>query len=310
MTPTLLIIAAAALGMAAYGPIEQPAGYHEFADQSTLWGVPHAGDVLSNAGFALVAGWAATVLWPRRREPAMREGWPGYGLFLAALAATAIGSTFYHLAPDDARLVWDRLPIALACAGLLAAVHAERGSAERACRLRLARAVFDRPPSGRGPGRPSWLMWGYVAAAVSSVAWWRMTDLRGTGDLRPYLLLQGLPLVLIPLWQWSSARPLQERRAFGIAVLLYVAAKGFELADSVVYDAVAPLSGHTLKHVLAALAAAAIIRGLSNRVADDIRPPARRVARVPAALRRHLATPRRETDPGAYPPRVSSRPAR
>lgn len=284
MTSTLLVVAVATLAMAAYGPIEQPAGYHAFADRSTLWGIPHSGDVLSNAGFALVAGWAAAVLWPRRREAAMREGWPGYGLFLAALAATAIGSTFYHLAPDDARLVWDRLPIALACAGLLAAVHVET--------FRLHR----------------WIVWGYVAAAVSSVAWWRLTDLRGTGDLRPYLLLQGLPLVLIPLWQWSSGRPLQERRAFGIAVLLYVAAKGFELADRLVYDAAAPLSGHTVKHVLAAVAAAAIIRALSSRAADDIRPPARRDARVPAALR-HRATPRRETDRAAYLPMVSSPPA-
>lgn len=286
MRPTFLIVAVAALGMAAYGPIEQPAGYHEFADRSTLWGVPHAADVLSNAGFALVAGWAAAVLWPRRREAAMRDGWPGYGLFLAALAATAIGSTYYHLAPDDARLVWDRLPIALACAGLLAAVHVETFQPRR------------------------WIVWGYGVAAVLSVVWWRITDLSGTGDLRPYLFLQGLPLVLIPLWQWSSGRPLQERRAFGIAVLLYVAAKGFELADTLVYDAAAPLSGHTLKHVLAALAAASIIRGLSSRAADDIRPPARRDARAPAAHRHRPAKPRRGIDPAAYLPMVSSRPAR
>ncbi|MDM5181921.1 hypothetical protein PO883_32625 [Massilia sp. DJPM01] len=34
------------------------------------------------------------------------------------IGLTAFGSSWYHLAPDDTRLVWDRLPIALACVSL------------------------------------------------------------------------------------------------------------------------------------------------------------------------------------------------
>jgi hypothetical protein len=231
-------VAAAVLATTAYGPIAPPEGYHDFADRSIAWGVPHAGDVLSNAAFALVAFGAVPALWPRRRE--LGRGWPGYVLFVVSLAATSAGSAYYHLSPNNERLVWDRLPIALACAGLLAAVHAETWQPRR------------------------WLLWAYTAAAILSVAWWRVTDLTGAEDLRPYLLLQGAPLVLIPLWQWAAGRPAKERWAFGSAVLLYLVARAFELADRTVYEAVG-VSGHTLKHVLAGFAAAAVIRGLTAR---------------------------------------------
>ena len=60
-----------------------------------------------------------------RADASLNAGRHGYRLFLVGLLLTAFGSGLYHLAPDNARLVWDRLPIALACAGLLAAVRAE-----------------------------------------------------------------------------------------------------------------------------------------------------------------------------------------
>ena len=91
---------------------------------------------------------------------------------VASLFLTAIGSAFYHLDPSDMRLVWDRLPIALACAGLLAAVRAETHS-------------------HRSDALTTFLL---AVAAVLSVMWWDITQ-----DLRPYLLIQTLPLVLIPV---------------------------------------------------------------------------------------------------------------
>lgn len=118
--PLIVTVALCAL-LLAYGPIAQPPNYHQLADRSELAGLPHAADVLSNIGFAAVAIWGILRL---RRMPA-DAGRHGYRLFLAGLLLTSIGSAFYHLAPDNARLVWDRLPIALACAGLLAAVRAE-----------------------------------------------------------------------------------------------------------------------------------------------------------------------------------------
>src|SRR5262245_39950859 len=122
--PTVLTLGAAA-ALLLYGPIAQPAHYHAFADAHAHFGVPNFANVLSNAGFALVGLWGLVRLWPMRTHPGLAAGWPGYALFLLALILTAAGSSYYHWAPDNDRLVWDRLPIALVCAGLLAGMRAD-----------------------------------------------------------------------------------------------------------------------------------------------------------------------------------------
>jgi hypothetical protein len=224
----LVLLAAGA--MALHGPIPQLEHYHEFADKRPWLGIPHAADVLSNLPFAIVAAWGGVRL--ARARASLGAARDGYAVFVAALALTALGSSYYHWAPDDARLVWDRLPIALACAGLLAAVHAQAypSSAHRA-----------------------WLG-ALCAFAVASVAWWART-----GDLRPYLLLQGAPLAVIPFWQAGGRAPRHERAAFACAIALYVLAKAAELADAPILAATGFVSGHTVKHLLAAGAAALIV---------------------------------------------------
>jgi hypothetical protein len=226
-----LVILFAGIALIVHGPIPQLPNYHAFADQGMHLGIPHAGDVLSNVAFAAVGLWA--LLAARRLPPAPEA--PARNVFFAALLLTAAGSTWYHWAPDNARLVFDRLPIAIACAGLLAAAHA-------------------RIHGGRIPG----LLATLLVAAVASVAWWSFTESRGRGDLRPYLLLQGAPLILIPLWQALQREPVRERILFGLAVALYAAAKALELADAPVLEATGFVSGHTLKHLLAAAAAVCI----------------------------------------------------
>lgn len=215
-------VAAVAAAMMIHGPIAQPAAYHDFADARAAFGIPRAADVLSNVPFALVALWAL----------ARRRGGIAWTAFDASLLLTAFGSAYYHLAPDDARLVWDRIPIALACAAMLVAVYGETH------RLR-----------GQGGALAA-----MGVAAVASVAWWR-----AAADLRPYLLLQVAPLLLVPLWQWQAGRPRRERILFGMAFGCYAAAKIFEVLDRAAFDALAIVSGHTLKHLAAALAAALIV---------------------------------------------------
>ena len=246
----LVVTASAGALLLAHGPIAQLAHYHEFADQSALRDVPHAADVLSNIGFAAVAAWGM-LRWRPMHSAAGRHG---YWLFLAGLLLTAFGSGFYHLAPDNARLVWDRLPIALACAGLLAGVRAE---------------CLSKPDS-----RTDTCLLG--VAAVLSVAWWYVTEQRGAGDLRPYLLLQCVPLVLIPLWQWIYGAPRGDRIAFGGALALYIAAKGAEVADHQLLAALGVVSGHTIKHLLATAAAALIVGRLIARQHDRHQLTARR----------------------------------
>jgi len=100
---------------------------------------------------------------------------------------------------------------------------------------------------------------------LASVAWWHVTNDSGAGDLRPYLLLQLLPIVLIPLWQWLHGSDRRDRLWFGLALLLYVVAKVAELNDHTFLEANGMLSGHTLKHLLATLAAWLIVARLVGR---------------------------------------------
>ena len=235
--PSLVTLAGAA-ALVIHGPIRQLANYHDFADERVLFGIPHGGDVVSNVGFAVVAGWGLWLL-PRVHD----AGRLGYGIFLVSLLLSSIGSSFYHWAPDNSRLVWDRLPIALACAGLLAAVRAE---------------------SKPGSNAAVWTVC-LVLAAFASVWWWHVTDRAGQDDLRPYLLLQGLPLVLVPLWQSQAAAPAAERLAVGAAIAMYVAAKLAELNDHLLYLHLGVMSGHTLKHLFATMASAALVALLAWR---------------------------------------------
>lgn len=227
--PHLALYAAVVLvlAMGVAGPIAQPTGYHDFADQRALFGIPNFFDVISNLGFLLVGAWGLLRMqWSGR-------GAAAHGLFFAAILCTGLGSAWYHLAPGDLRLVWDRLPIALACAAILASAVGQV----------YPRAAALLPLLGCG---------------AASVYWWTLT-----GDLRPYLLIQLAPLVLIPLLQWQAGAPIARRRAFGLAIGLYILAKLFELADLDTFTALGFFSGHTIKHVLATLAALIIARQLS-----------------------------------------------
>ena len=234
--PSALLFAAL-LAWLAHGPVHQFADYHAFADRRVLFGLPNASDVLSNLAIAAAGAWG---LWCFRTPPAraaLGAAWPGYALFFAALVLTALGSGYYHLAPDNARIVWDRLPIALACAGLLAGARADTIARAQSPAVAVALAL----------------------AAAASVFWWRLTDARGSDDLGPYLLFQLLPLLFIPAWQSLVRAPRYERLAFAAAIACYALAKAAEVADARILEATGAVSGHTLKHLLAAAAAFALV---------------------------------------------------
>ena len=250
--PPLLTVLAA-LAMLWHGPIAQFAHYNDFADEVTLFGVPNALNVFSNLGFLLLGVWGWGCLRAHAAHPPLREGWAGYRLMLLGLILVGLGSGYYHLAPGNARLVWDRLPIALVCAGLLAAVRAETRPGRVDMRATLGVLLL---------------------CAVSSVLWWQFTDSAGQGDLRPYLLLQTLPLVLIPLWQAAYDAPRADRIAFGLAMAMYVLAKAAELHDRQILAALGLISGHSLKHLLATGALALILVRLVARTHEGALRPA------------------------------------
>jgi hypothetical protein len=232
----------------AHGPIPQWSDYHEFADTRGALGVPNAANVLSNVLFALVA-WFGLRRLPKSHLPSqMRLPWLA---LCVALLCTAAGSALYHWAPNNAALVADRIPIAWACAALLCAFLGERADPRWAGPAPLAAALLF---------------------ATVAVAWWWFTEQRGQGDLRPYLAVQFLPMLLVPI---GLALKLPPRHAGALpagawwTVLgWYAAAKLMELADAWVLGVTQFTSGHTLKHVLAAVGAAWIV-GAATRPASS-----------------------------------------
>lgn len=239
-----LITLIVGIALLAHGAISQWANYHEFADQ-TLWhGIPHAMDVLSNLGFAL-AGALGLFCLQRRAANKTETSDAAYAVFCFSLLATSLCSSYYHLAPDDARLFWDRLPIATACASLLIAVRAE--VMPELSKMRISAELFA-----------------MTAMAIAAVWWWQ-----ATADLRPYLALQVLTLILIPLWQWSYPCTAKKRWIFIGAIALYVLAKATEMHDLALLEKLGWISGHSLKHLLAAGAGLLIVWGLRPSSVPD-----------------------------------------
>jgi hypothetical protein len=227
-------------------PIPQDLDYHVMADQRPLLGIPNSLNVLSNVPFAIVGllGLAAAFGW-RGRPSSFADSWERwpYAALFTGVALTALGSSYYHLAPDNARLVWDRLPMAVGFMGLLTALFAERVS--------LA--------AGK------WLFLPLLAAGAASVGYWYWSELRNTGDLRPYLLVQfGSLLVVVLLLSLYPARyPGTGYLVAGLAA--YAAAKGLEVADRPIFALGHVVSGHTLKHLAAAGGVACLVAMLRTR---------------------------------------------
>jgi hypothetical protein len=241
----LLAVAALSAAFVLLAPrIAQDPAYHDFADSRAWLGVPNAGDVLGNLAF-LPAGVAGLLALRRRAaapSPAARAAW---ATFFAGVLLTTFGSAYYHLAPSNGRLAWDRLPIALACQGLLCAEIAERVSPRLAARLLLPLLLF----------------------AGGSVAWWAHTEATGAGDLRAYGVSQFGPAaalvllaVLAPQREGGRPDPL-----WGV-IALYAAAKACEALDRPIFELGGVVSGHTLKHLFAAGAAGWAARSLWRRV--------------------------------------------
>jgi hypothetical protein len=236
---TLLSVAAAVLLPA----LPQPPEYHDFADQRSMLGVPNFVDVASNAGF-LVVGLAGLFIVARRRDafehPA--ERWP-YALFFIGVALTAAGSAYYHLAPDNERLFWDRLPMTIAFMSLIAAQITERISV----RAGLA------------------LLAPMLLAGVASVGYWIVTERAGAGNVMPYVVLQAYAVAALLLV--ALTQPSRYTRGADLYWVFagYVAAKALELLDHHVFGCAGLASGHSLKHLVAALAGLVVCRMLLLR---------------------------------------------
>jgi len=227
----------------------QPPDYHAFADAQTFWSVPNALNVLSNLpflvagmlGFAWVARGGGNFIDPREALP--------YRVFFLGALLTSAGSAYYHLAPDNARLVWDRVPMTLGFAGLVSAALAERADARVGLRL----------------------LWPLMIIGALSVIYWHATESVGHGNVIPYGLYQAWSILAIVLLIAAfPARRYSHGSLLAWAAGWYGLAKIFETFDHEVFGLTGGwVSGHTLKHLLAAGAVFAVLRQLRLRRAQS-----------------------------------------
>lgn len=227
--------------MVAFAP-RLPIGphYHEFADRRAFWGIPNTFDVLSNIPFCIVGIWALQWLLGRGSRYAFvdkRERIP-WLIFFAGVLLTGFGSLWYHLAPSDGRLPWDLLPMTCSFLSIVAALAMERISA-RGGLVAL------------GP---------LLLLGMSSVAYWKLT-----GDYKFYLTVQFFSPVVLALIIVLFSRRYTGMTYLSMAFGCYVAAKLFEIFDGEIYRAGHVVSGHSLKHVTAAVACWWILRMLQAR---------------------------------------------
>jgi hypothetical protein len=230
------IAVAALIALWVHAPILQTPGYHNFADQRSIWGLHNFWNVVSNVPFLLVALWGVRAL---RSEAAFLQTWErtAYCVLLSGLALVAFGSGYYHLRPNDGTLVWDRLPMTVVFMSLLATTIGERIS------LNGGRLLFIP----------------LLALGVASVVYWRFS-----GDLRLYAFVEYYPLLALPLMillfppRYSGGAGLLGMAGF------YALAKVFELLDHRIVP-LAATGGYPWKHALAALAMLCYVNMMAHR---------------------------------------------
>jgi hypothetical protein len=262
-TTVLLIVAIAAiLAIALHAPIPQSNEYHGFADRRTILGIPNFWNVLSNLPFLLIglAGiWDLAKGQPTGAIPALR---PAYFCAFGGVALVAFGSGYYHLAPSNATLTWDRLPMTVAFMSLFAIVVGEHIQPRLGARLLLPLLV----------------------TGAASVAYWHFSRQAGNDDLRPYIVVQFVPLLLVPLILLLFPSRLSGVGYLWALLLGYVGAKLLESIDAAVFAHGHLISGHTLKHLVAACAMYFFLLAIRRRrpvsADDDVRPTVTEPARA------------------------------
>lgn len=226
-----VLILAAIVWVAGMPLIQQDIDYHSFADASYHLNLPNASNVLSNVGFVVAGIIGLKRLSELPNSPAIFR----WRFFFGSIVVVGLGSSYYHWWPSNDSLFWDRLPMTLGFASLTACLFAERMGERAGSRLFIP----------------------LVLAGAASVVYWWATEKAGAGDLRPYILVQFLPMALAPLLITLFPKGAAWDRPYWILLVGYGIAKGFEWQDIAVYEWTYHIvSGHTLKHVVAATAIA------------------------------------------------------
>jgi len=207
--------------------IQQNQKYHNFADQRVLFGVNNAFDTLSNLAFIIVGALGLFNFYNNQYIKISNSFSVILNLFFISIILTGLGSSFYHLSPNDFTLVFDRLAMSLVFASILAMLAYLKISPRFGLHT-LAELL--------------------ILAPLTVLIW------KFNGNLTPYVVLQfgGIILVILTLLLTKTR---MQGPCFTSLIILYSAAKLVEFYDEKIFNLSQNLiSGHTLKHLIAALA--------------------------------------------------------
>ena len=231
----LSLFAVSLIAVMLIGKIEQPQSYHNFADNRTFFGIPNFFDTISNLLFFFVGMYGLRFVYKNVRREA-RYSW--LTLF-TGVTLVSFGSGYYHWNPNDTTLVWDRLPLIMGFMGLFSAVLTE----------------FINPKLEKYVLVPA------VLLGLLSVIYWHYVD-----DLRFYFYLQAVTLLAITAVILMYEGRFTLRRYLLYTFGFYILSKFAEFSDRTIYTVTNNhLSGHTLKHILAALAVFSVYLMLKRR---------------------------------------------
>lgn len=231
------------VGVMLLDPIAQDLSYHQFKDQRTIFNFSNFWNVVSNILFLLVGITGLYSIIQSHRIRLISDMKIAYIMFFIGVSLVAFGSGYYHLSPDNTTLVWDRLPMTFAFMALFSIIIGEFISS-RVGKLAL---------------------WPLIAFGVFSIFYWNYTESNGEGDLRLYILVQFLPLLLIPLILLFFTPRFTHTSGYWLLWCAYIFAKVFEYFDETILNSLFILSGHSLKHLIAALGIYFLLKAYSNR---------------------------------------------
>lgn len=233
--------------------LPQPLAYHDFADKRNLFGIDNFLDVMSNLGFLIVGCAGLVIVLGNRAHFEYRCERVPYAVFFVGALLTALGSAYYHLSPDNDSLFWDRLPMTIAFMALVCSQIVDRIS------IRAGLILL-------GP---------MLLIGMSTVLYWRMSELAGAGNVMPYAILQGYAVIVVLMLVALSPSRYTRGKALYWVFGWYVMSKVFETFDVQVMELTGGvISGHTLKHLTAAIAGFAVCHSLVRRTLKPTLNPA------------------------------------
>jgi len=224
-------------------PIAQDPAFHNFADGRSILGIANFWNVMSNVPFFIIGVLGMILPLVKKPQAMFAELRINYFMFFLGIFLTGIGSSYYHSNPNSDTLVWDRLPMTIAFMSFFAIIIGEYISVRKG-------RIFLFPLIGTG---------------FLSIGWWVISADAGMDDLRFYMLVQFLPMLLIPLMLFMFPKKFSTNLFVWLVMLAYVIAKVFEAFDYSVYSSLQFISGHSIKHLFAAAAPAVLLWGLYKR---------------------------------------------